>query len=643
MKTKILLLFILAFVIAGAGIYVAGDVDYTNPKPGHFVKPLRSDLTWGPAKQLRLFFPSQANLQWLSGAGGYSHPSGGNGSMATHPGSSEVIDGSTSCSSCHGSDLAAGNFADNLVNTAAGIPGKDPYKDVTIQAAYDNQYLYVKAEWTTQRPRPGVTHNTYKYLNGSWQNITKNKVPGKNQVDELDSNEFYSYEDRFAVMLAPKSVGDSIKAFGNEGMSFNQAGCFVACHSSMRYMPGEPGSAAVTADPWLGPAGLNVTDLRHYLLYTRGVNSFAAADSTGNWQTTASNYNLAQQISGFNDQKFLDVWAGRAARSAPMHGGSNDAVMDYRHSGLAQTSQGANNWFDQTLTNTQNSNAGSIMYDTLTHKWMLLDSTVSVSSYLWMYDSSMTGFYFLPAEAVDSVSAEIKAEWAAKYPLISQGPDRNAIPYDSMKVTANVLLPRQVLRQSSGIRSMLNVFSKWEESSKKWTAIFRRKLNVAECDHGNFGTYCSNLKISVDDLKSSGQGLTIAFAVFDDHSTARFHHISFPFTMQDNGMADIMVQFNNPVAEVKELAANVLNRLQNYPNPFSDKTDIMFSLPEKANVKLEIRDITGRLITVLMNKTMDAGEQTITWHVPKEINKGIYFCHLQAGDLVLAKRMLMIE
>lgn len=642
MKTKILLLLGLAFFIAGAGIYMSGDVDYTSPDSNHFVTPLRGDLAWGPAKQIRAFFPSQANLQWLSGAGGYTRPNGGTGSMATHPGASSVVSGTTSCTTCHGAGLTAGTFGANLVNTAEGIPGKEAYKDITIQAAYDNEHFYVKAEWITQRPRPGVTHNAFTYLNGSWQAKSKNKVPGKSQVADLAADEFYSYEDRFAVMLMTKNMGDSIKAFGNAGVSFNQAGCFVACHSSMRYMPYAPASADVQADPWLGTAGLKVSDLRHYLLHTRGVSAFADADSIGNWQTTASNYNAAKQSADFNDQKFIDLWQFRGARSAPLFCSSNDAVMEYRHSGLSETNKGDNNWFDQNLATAQPSNVDSLVYDNSDHKWKVNGTAVTISSYDWMYDSSITGFYFLPNSAIDVASGELKADWSAKYPLITQGPDRNAIPYDSTKVSANVLLPKQVLRQATGIRGMLNVYSKWESATKKWTAIFRRKLNTAKCDHGSFGTYCSDLNITKGDLTSSGQGLTIAFAVFDDHSTARFHHISFPFTMQDKTGADIVMQYNNPVT-VNELATPGYYALQNYPNPFSAATEIKFSLPERANVRLEIHDVTGRLIKELANQTMDAGNHTITLNGMDKANPGIYFYTLRTGDFVLTKRMLMIE
>lgn len=645
MKTKTLLISgLLLFIITGAGLRWLGDVNYMTPAPDHFVSPLRSDIAWGPVKTVRSFFPAQANIQWLAGVNGYGHPVGGAGSKASHGGSSTVVSGTMTCRNCHETTLESGDFAADLVNTPEGIPGKNPYKDVDIQAAYDDEYLYLKAVWSSQRPRPGITHQAYQFLSGSWQLNSKNKVPGKNQISDLGPNEFYSYEDRFSVMLAPKNVGATIKAFGSEGVNFNQAGCFVACHSSLRYMPEAPASASVQADPWLGPGGLNVTDLRHYLLHTRNVNAFADANSSGNWQTTLGAYDANKQKGDFNNQKFLDLWMHRAARSAAMYCGSNDAVLEYRHSGQANTNRGDNAWFDQNLTTSlQPANVNELVYDTTEHVWKDASSAaVNVSAYKWMYDSSKTGYYSVPATAIEAGTGELSLNWTIKFPLIAQGPDRNAIPLDSTKISEGNVLPRQVLRKGSGIRGSLSTFSKWEQSTGKWTVIFRRKLNAAKCDHGSYGDYCSDLDIKADDLKSAGQGLTLAFGIFDDHSTARFHYVSFPFTLQDKSGADIKAQYIYPLNAEEGNLRNTFS-LDNYPNPFRTTTEISFSLPEKTKVKLEIYDVTGKLVKILLNQNMNAGAHSVTWDTQTAGKTGVYFCTLHAGNYVETKRLLVVE
>jgi hypothetical protein len=643
-KSKILtmLLALTLVIFVASGVYKSIREDYTIPSAGNFVDPLKDNIVWGPSTDIRGFFPAHANLQWLSGVTGYTHAVGGTGSTASHAGSNSVISGNLNCRNCHESKLKTGDFGETLVNTESGIPGKEAFKDMSIQAAFDNEFLYLKAEWKTQRPRPGVSHQAYQFLNGTWVQNTKNKTPGNSSVGELGTDEFFSYEDRFSVMLAPTSVGEEIKSFGDVGMNFNQAGCFVACHSSMRYMPEAPASSAVQADPWLGTGGLKVSDIRHYLLHTRGVKSFADANNVGNWQTTANSYDATKQKADLNNEKFIDLWQLRGARSAPMYGSSNDAVLDYRHSGIAEKNRGDNYWFDQNPAGTQPPNAGELWYDTINHIWKDLANTpINVASYIWMYDSLKTGFYAVPPEAVVIVAGELNLDWTIQYPLITQGADMNAILLDNSKINSGDILPRQVLRRGTGIRgAALNTFSKWDAATGKWIVIFRRKLNQIQCDQADYGTHCSDLTIKKEDLMSSGQGVTIAFAVFDDHSTARFHHVTFPYTLQDKVGADIR-PFNNTVG-IKHVSTNSFDFV-NYPNPFYESTKFEFTLSQSDYVSINVYDMSGRLVkTLVNNQKTNAGKQTVIWNAQNNMN-GTYIVRLKVGNAVQTRRVILVK
>lgn len=86
---------------------------------------------------------------------------------------------------------------------------------------------------------------------------------------------------------------------------------------------------------------------------------------------------------------------------------------------------------------------------------------------------------------------------------------------------------------------------------------------------------------------------------------------------------------------------------QNYPNPFNPITNINFSLPVAAQVKLEIFNITGQLINVLIDETIDAGNHEITWagqtSSGNQTASGIYFYRLSAGEFVKVKKMVLIK
>ncbi len=652
-KTIAVTLCAVAFVFAGfvvVKITSSHGVDYTNPAPGHFVTPLASGITWGPVTTLKAFYPAQANLQWLAAVPSYTHPVGGTGSMQTHPGASSVSGGTLNCKSCHATGLANGTFATNLVNTPAGITGKVPYKQIDIQSAFDSTYLYIKASWQTQRPRPGITHQAYRYIDGVWTDFTKDKNSQQNTVAQLGTNEYYSKEDRMMVMLVPTTVGSQLKAFGNQGVSFNEAGCFIACHSSMDDMPQEPTLTTIQADPWLGTTGLNAAQVRHYLLQTRAVSAFTDANASGNWQTNTSGYNLAQRTADFQNGKFLNLWVLRGARSAPMYQATSNSVLEFRHDGLANTNQGANPWFDQNPATAQPANWNQLWYDAAVHQWKdAANAVVSVASYRWMYDSLRTGFHAFPANAVNTTAGELSYAWTVKYPLITRGPDRNAVPFNINKINVGDILPRNVHREATGIRGSLNTFSKWDSTSGKWTVTFRRKLNTAVAgDHGAYGTWSSDHKITVADLLSSGQGLTVAFGVMDDHTIDRFHHITFGYTLKQSG-ADINAYYNTPTGINAPMENPTSHSLaQNYPNPFNPATKIFFSLTKESPVSLQVYDMMGRVVATLVNEeVLPAGNHAVVWNGRTSEGRlaasGIYFYRLKAEGYVATRKMTLLK
>jgi hypothetical protein len=70
--------------------------------------------------------------------------------------------------------------------------------------------------------------------------------------------------------------------------------------------------------------------------------------------------------------------------------------------------------------------------------------------------------------------------------------------------------------------------------------------------------------------------------------------------------------------------------LGNYPNPFSTKTTIRFSLPQPGNVNLALYDIHGRLLDVIEdNVYFPGGINTVEW-VNKTLNNGIYILRIKS-------------
>ncbi len=81
---------------------------------------------------------------------------------------------------------------------------------------------------------------------------------------------------------------------------------------------------------------------------------------------------------------------------------------------------------------------------------------------------------------------------------------------------------------------------------------------------------------------------------------------------------------------------------QNYPNPAKDKTEISFSLTIKTVVTLTITDVSGKLITTLLNETRNAGQYNLTADVSK-LQTGIYLYNLKADGFKKTLKMIVVK
>ena len=79
-----------------------------------------------------------------------------------------------------------------------------------------------------------------------------------------------------------------------------------------------------------------------------------------------------------------------------------------------------------------------------------------------------------------------------------------------------------------------------------------------------------------------------------------------------------------------------------YPNPFNPKTKIQYDLPEDSKVSLTIYNIRGQKVRELINNFKPAGSYSIIFD-GSNLASGVYFYHIQAGDFVQTKRMLLIK
>jgi pectate lyase len=81
---------------------------------------------------------------------------------------------------------------------------------------------------------------------------------------------------------------------------------------------------------------------------------------------------------------------------------------------------------------------------------------------------------------------------------------------------------------------------------------------------------------------------------------------------------------------------------QNYPNPFNPNTVIRFQLPENSEIRLEVFDMLGRRVSVLVNETRNAGVHEVSFDA-SGLSSGLYLYRLQAGDIIRTQKMMLMK
>ena len=87
---------------------------------------------------------------------------------------------------------------------------------------------------------------------------------------------------------------------------------------------------------------------------------------------------------------------------------------------------------------------------------------------------------------------------------------------------------------------------------------------------------------------------------------------------------------------------------QNYPNPFNPSTNINYQLKELSSVSLEIFNIVGQKIKVLLdNLVQNPGQYRISWDGTNQIGNrvatGVYIYRLRANAFVSSKKMILLK
>lgn len=81
---------------------------------------------------------------------------------------------------------------------------------------------------------------------------------------------------------------------------------------------------------------------------------------------------------------------------------------------------------------------------------------------------------------------------------------------------------------------------------------------------------------------------------------------------------------------------------QNYPNPFNPSTRIAFSLPRQEHVRLEVYDVLGRRVALLIDEVRPAGLHSVDFDAGP-LGSGTYLYRISAGEFTQSAQMMLLK
>ncbi len=81
---------------------------------------------------------------------------------------------------------------------------------------------------------------------------------------------------------------------------------------------------------------------------------------------------------------------------------------------------------------------------------------------------------------------------------------------------------------------------------------------------------------------------------------------------------------------------------QNFPNPFNPSTSIRFHIPAAGFVLLEIYDVRGSRVDILVNEHLGAGDHAVVWN-SNHVQSGTYFYKMSFHGSTITKAMVLLR
>ncbi len=132
-----------------------------------------------------------------------------------------------------------------------------------------------------------------------------------------------------------------------------------------------------------------------------------------------------------------------------------------------------------------------------------------------------------------------------------------------------------------------------------------------------------------------GVDTTVSFYFYNDVEKEPIARVT--LNNAQNAAKQTLFKHNPPVTSVASTENSIPNSYVlhgNYPNPFNPATTLLYDMPERGEVQIEIYNVLGKKLRTLVNGIQPAGRHTLVWDAKDDsgthVTSGIYFVRMYA-------------
>jgi photosystem II stability/assembly factor-like uncharacterized protein len=157
---------------------------------------------------------------------------------------------------------------------------------------------------------------------------------------------------------------------------------------------------------------------------------------------------------------------------------------------------------------------------------------------------------------------------------------------------------------------------------------------------GNEGTILYKTGKSLWQLKSSGTVNNLYDICLSDNQNAWVVGDYGSILQKGSLLSEQPILVDKQEVSLNYYQKGLAEEVMSYPNPFSDKSTIAYTLNKNETIVLHVYSINGQLVSTLVNETQAEGMHTVVFNA-NDLPNGVYIYVLNAGQEVRKGKMIL--